>query len=318
MCNCIRNLLGILSKCEPVLAGMRDLYLTYASSIQPVVDLETKTVSKFYIYDSEVWYHYAFAKNSASLSSSMKKENGVPIYSHQIEFNVNGLSQDNNLEIMELAKHKLVALVIDNSGKKWFVGYDGALINTSDSFGTGANVGDRNGYTLSFQASSAYLPLLFTGDIVTDTIPTESPVVAKSLSIIPNPAYVYGNSTSVMVTLKYTGRNGDTLRAVYDDPNLLVGDIIFTGDTATVMIYFPANNGDSTITYNVDFVGNGVSETLVINQSNQDDPTPIPGPGPTPPTPDHYLTVSPQSVTFPASGGTQTITITSDENWSIN
>lgn len=317
MC-CTRLLQGIFGKCDPTMAGVRTLYLTYASSIQAVVTT-AMTVSQFYIYDDAEWYKYDFAKRSASLSSTMSREEGANLYTHQIEFSVNGLSEINNFEIMELAKHQLVAVVVDNSGKKWFVGYDGALINTSDTFGTGADVGDRNGYTISLQASSNYFPLPFTGDIVADTIPSDTPVVTKSLDIIPNPAYVYGNSTSLMVTLKYKGRKNDTVSAVFDNPNLVVGDIIFTGETATVMIGFPANNGDSDVSYSVSFVGNGVSQQLLINQSNQPDPTPVPGPGPTPPTPsEHYLNVNPMSVTLPASGGTATITITSDENWSLN
>lgn len=318
MC-CIKLLRGLLNiGCEPIMSGIKKIYLTYADSVFPVVDLSANTVTKFYIYEGVEWYQYDFAKNSANLTSTLNKDNGLITYTHQLSFNINGLSNGKNVEMMELAKHRLVGVAIDNAGKSWFLGFDGALINTSDSWGTGSAPGDRMGYSLSFEAQSKYLPFQFVGDIQTDTETTTEPVVSKSFSIIPNPAYIIGNSTSVMVTLKYQGRQGDSITA-YTSDDIQVGDIVFTGDTASVRIYLPYNTTEDTLTYTVSFAGNGVQETLTIVQSPANEPTPEPGPPtpPTPPTPGDYLNVSPTSVSVTSSGGTQTITISTNKNWKI-
>ena len=122
-----------------------------------------------------------------------------------------------------------------------------------------------------------------------------------SLSITPNPLSVSEASSTTTVAITYENRDGDFLTATPSSSLVSVGGIVFTGETALVEITVEANPYVSGRTFTVDFIGSYVSETLTINQNGVD----------------VNLTVIPQSLTFDNTGGTATITITSNDRWTI-
>lgn len=122
---------------------------------------------------------------------------------------------------------------------------------------------------------------------------------SKSITITPNPATIGGSGGTVEVTINYVNRNGDFLMAVTS--GVTVGKIKFTGDTANVKITVPQNETFSGRTFTVVFQGEDISGTLTINQAAADP----------------YLEVEPTNLTFGTDGGNTTITISTNDSFTI-
>ena len=63
--------------------------------------------------------------------------------------------------------------IVDNNNTMWYLGADAYLSGVSTEAGTGASADDRNGYTVTIEGTSAYLPFKFTGTITPADPPTE-------------------------------------------------------------------------------------------------------------------------------------------------
>ena len=172
--SCLSNytLQGIGYDCNPNLAGIKEIYLTYFddASVEGAIDYSAHTISSVTLSSGVKWYQYDFARNSSSLNSVLTKDdaNGTRYYTHTIELVFNKLTADKHLEVMALAAEKLAAIVVDNNGHKWYVGADAYVSGSASETGTGASADDRNGYTVTIEGTSAYLPFEYTGEIVTD------------------------------------------------------------------------------------------------------------------------------------------------------
>lgn len=168
--SCLTNytLRGIPYDCNPNLAGIKDVYITYYDDATPVADFSAHTISAVTLSDGVDWYRYSFAKNTSSLTSTLTKDdaNGTRYYTNTITLVFNKLEAQKHLEVMALAAEKLAVIVIDNNGKKWYVGFDGYVSGSATDAGTGASADDRNGYEVTLEGTSAYLPFEYTGNDV--------------------------------------------------------------------------------------------------------------------------------------------------------
>ena len=121
------------------------------------------------------WYTYEFARNTSSLNSVLTKDdqNGTRYYTNTVELVFNKLTAAKHLEVMALAAERLALIVVDNNNTMWYLGADAYLSGVSTEAGTGASADDRNGYTVTIEGTSAYLPFKFTGTITPADPPTE-------------------------------------------------------------------------------------------------------------------------------------------------
>lgn len=177
--SCLSNytLQGVAFDCNANLAGIRKVYLTYYEDATPATpDFSAHTISAITLSGVD-WYEYSFARNSSSLNSTLTKDdaNGTRYYTNTITLVFNKLTAKKHLEAMALAAEKLVALVEDNNGKIWYLGYDSYITGVSEEVGTGASADDRNGYNVTIEGTSAYLPFQFTGTMPT---PADPPIDA--------------------------------------------------------------------------------------------------------------------------------------------
>lgn len=163
------TLKGIAYDCNPNLAGIKEVYITYFddADVEDAIDYSAHTISAVTLSSGVSWYKYAFASDTSSLNSVLTKDDaaGTRYYTHTIELVFNKLTACKHLEVMALAAEKLAVIVVDNNGKKWYVGADKYVSGTASETGTGASADDRNGYTVTIEGTSAYLPFEFTGDI---------------------------------------------------------------------------------------------------------------------------------------------------------
>lgn len=174
--SCLSNytLKGIGFDCNANLAGVKKVYLTYFddATVSPIYSAHT--ITGVTLSTGVTWYEYDFARNTSSLNSVLTKDeaNGTRYYTNTLELVFNKLTADKHLEVMALAAEKLAAIVVDNNGKKWYLGADSYVSGVATEAGTGASADDRNGYTVTIEGTSAYLPFEYTGDINSTPAPT--------------------------------------------------------------------------------------------------------------------------------------------------
>jgi len=166
--SCLNNytLQGIEFDCNANLAGIRNVWLTYFDDATVEMDTSAHTATVT-LGTGVTWYKYSFARNSSSLNSVLTKDdsNGTRYYTNTITLVFNKLEAQKHLEAMALSAEKLIALVEDNNGKAWLVGADAYISGTAEEIGTGASADDRNGYNVTLEGTSAYLPFEYSGTL---------------------------------------------------------------------------------------------------------------------------------------------------------
>lgn len=170
--SCLSNytLQGVAFDCNANLAGIRNVWLTYYEDASVSPNYTAHTISAVTLSSGVEWYKYEFARNTSSLNSTLTKDdaNGTRYYTNTLTLVFNKLEAQKHLEAMAIAAEKLVALVEDNNGKVWFLGADAYVSGVSEEIGTGASADDRNGYNVTIEGTSAYLPFEFTGTLPED------------------------------------------------------------------------------------------------------------------------------------------------------
>lgn len=161
---CLSNftLTGIKLDCNPVLAGIKRVYLGYNDqlTITPNTETQTATITAKESASGAKLYPYDVVANTGGLTSTITKneQNGTRYYTNTIAMQFTRLDADKHLEVQAMAAEALVAIVETNDGKYWVVGADSYLSATESTAQTGSSFDDLNGYTISLAARSAYLP----------------------------------------------------------------------------------------------------------------------------------------------------------------
>lgn len=170
------TLKGIGFDCNANLAGIKEVYLTYFDDATPTIVESAHTITAVTLSSGVTWFKYDFARNSSSLNSVLTKDdaNGTRYYTNTLTLVFNKLTAMKHLEVMAMAAEKLAAIVVDNNGKMWYLGADAYVSGTAEEAGTGASADDRNGYNVTIEGTSAYLPFKFTGEINAADPPTDN------------------------------------------------------------------------------------------------------------------------------------------------
>lgn len=168
------TLKGIGYDCNANLAGVKKVYITYFDDATVAPVYSAHTITAVTLSTGVTWYEYDFARNTSSLNSVLTKDeaNGTRYYTNTLELVFNKLTAAKHLEVMALAAEKLAVIVVDNNDKKWYLGADAYVSGISTEAGTGASADDRNGYTVTLEGTSAYLPFEYTGEINSTPAPT--------------------------------------------------------------------------------------------------------------------------------------------------
>ena len=166
---CFTNhtLKGIQTDCAPSLAGIKEAYFAYADSV--LVSAYTTGVSAQTIdnitsastgTDSKPFRKYEFNKQTGSLTSTLTKDetNGTRYYTNTATLQFTKMESKKHLEVEAMAAEHLVGIIADNNGKYWYLGYDSYLSTDEATAQSGQSFDDLNGYNLTLNAMSAYLP----------------------------------------------------------------------------------------------------------------------------------------------------------------
>lgn len=81
----------------------------------------------------------------------VNSQNGTSFFDQTATYVLNKMEQVKRNEVKMIARAKMTVIVEDNNGKYWLMGQQNGVRLVSSESGTGAALGDRNGYSLSFQ-----------------------------------------------------------------------------------------------------------------------------------------------------------------------
>ena len=298
--------------------------LNYGELLYPYTG-ETKTIQ--YVEDAEIvakptWitvnyigageYELIAGENDSYLRTGtvvLQKDDTLTIAVEQAEGPYAGIVKTFNINPSSLyftpSGGTQYSNITNNMGDNWRIlsfpnwltvsptqGSASAILSVTASENTGTD--SRNGIITVFNATLNKSYEIICGQSSTQTIDE------RSITITPSPLNIGSNGGTSTVTINYMNRNGDFL-IPETSGGVTVGNIVFTGNTANVDITVPENYTFTNRTFNILFKGDGIQQSLTINQEAAT----------------AYLEVEPINITFGNTGGTATITIRSNDTWNI-
>jgi formyltetrahydrofolate synthetase len=146
---------GFVLDCKESLGGVKSVRFVEfdnVASIAYATGVATLTMDagkKFWLYSQ--------VRETSSLTETITAnvQNGTIFYQQEVVVVLNKLAAATRNEILLLAKNRLMAIVEDMNGAYWLIGAKNGLDITSGNSATGTASGDRNGYSLTFQAMEA-------------------------------------------------------------------------------------------------------------------------------------------------------------------
>ena len=158
--------LGRLEGCKDQIGGLTAVYFVNFGDAQgwtstdEAISAIGATTPSAYKYDLRGGSTF-----EQSLTSS--RENGTTFAEQTLTVSLKKQDAATNKEVKLLAYGRPHIIVEDNNGNLFVMGEDyGAEMSATTS--TGASMGDKSGYELSFVASEKGLAKLYTGDLATD------------------------------------------------------------------------------------------------------------------------------------------------------
>ncbi len=156
--SCLQTLNGIVRDCASNMGGIAEVLLANKSSVTTTV--ADGKVTAITLASGEQFHKYNFAPETASMSSNyqVNAQNGTRYVQTDLLMVFNRMQTPSRVEILAMAQGELCAIVKDNNGVYWFLGFDEPLMLSAGDGLTGAARGDRNGYSATLQDNSKELP----------------------------------------------------------------------------------------------------------------------------------------------------------------
>lgn len=156
--SCTVTLTGIALDCGTNLSGVKAIYLANDASVGNVTvsDNEISAIDA----SAGTFKKYVPAKNTGSLTKTLTKDEstGVMYYTNEVVAQFNKMETAKRTEISNIDRGQFKAIVLDNNGKYWFLGYNNYVSATAVTGQTGAGIDEGNFYTLTLTDISAELP----------------------------------------------------------------------------------------------------------------------------------------------------------------
>lgn len=159
MPSCSQTLNGITRDCATNMGGVRSVRLANKADISAITTADSK-ISAITMVSSAKFHKYAFAPNTASMSSNyqVNAENGTKYVQTDLAMVFNRMETTKRIEMSAMAQGELVAIVEDANGLFWFLGFDEPITLSAGDGLTGTARGDRNGYSATLQDNSLEMP----------------------------------------------------------------------------------------------------------------------------------------------------------------
>lgn len=162
---CSNTLTSIGTSCSSQMGGIKVAYIINKNNISAITVAENvisaiTTVTPSGSETPEKFHTYAFRKQSSSMTSTYTVDdtNGVKYITTELTLNFAKQETAKRVSIMALLNCESVAIVEDNNGKRWFLGYDNPVTATAATAETGTAYGDANQYSVTLSDMSLELP----------------------------------------------------------------------------------------------------------------------------------------------------------------
>jgi len=163
------TLAGINTGCKDNMGGIKEVYIVKKDSIEGVT-VSQDQISAISMAASAKWCTYKFRKGTSQFTSTMTTDEAAGTMSFETVLALQFSKQDTakRLEIMALCMDEVAAIVLDNNGKYWFLGYDNPVTATSATGQTGTAFGDFGGYNIELTDNSKGLPYEVTAEAISN------------------------------------------------------------------------------------------------------------------------------------------------------
>lgn len=147
------------------MGGIMEVYLANREDITEITIDEDMITA---ITPSSKFKKYQLPRETGSLASTwtIDPKTGTRYVSTDLVLIFNRMDTQKRVEISALAQNELVAIVKDNNGSCWYLGYDEPLYASAGDGLTGAERANRNGYSITLHDNSKDMPYEVDADIV--------------------------------------------------------------------------------------------------------------------------------------------------------
>ena len=143
---------GIQLGCRDNTGGLKTIWITDYTNIASVTQSSGDTITA--ISGSGTFYEFQLLRTSSSLTETVNPSlpNGTVFYDGQVVTYFNKLGQDKRNILKTLAQSQRLAIVAeDNNGQSFYLGQTYGCFVSAGSSLTGLQMGDQNGYNITFQ-----------------------------------------------------------------------------------------------------------------------------------------------------------------------
>ena len=165
--SCSQTLAGLARDCSPNIGGIKRVLLANTSDVSALT-VTTGVVSAITMDTGKKFKAYNFNPQTSSLSSNytVDQANNIKFVESDLVLVFAKMNTTARLEIAALAQADLYAIVEDNNGTFWLLGYDEPVgISAGDGL-TGTQRTDRNGYSITLHDVSKELPMEVSSSII--------------------------------------------------------------------------------------------------------------------------------------------------------
>ena len=158
---------GFARDCSDSMGGIEELYLLERSTVTEYVEASHEVNS---ITDGgATWHKYELKKEVGSITSpvTISPENGTRFSESKLAFSINKMSAAKSNELKLMILGQVIAIVKDNNGLYWGLGFQSFAEGTALSANTGTAYGDRNGYDIEITAKEPEIPFEVSSAVIT-------------------------------------------------------------------------------------------------------------------------------------------------------
>ena len=157
---CNQTLSGITTNCGPNKGGIRKVVIRNKSDIDSITLTDGKVTAITKGASAPAAATFEFRKGSSSMSSTLtvSEENGTAYISTEVAMRFAKMETAKRTSMMSLIYAETVALVEDQNGKWWLLGYDNPVTVSAGNGNTGTAMGDANEYGVTLHDESEAYP----------------------------------------------------------------------------------------------------------------------------------------------------------------
>jgi len=148
---------GFTVGCNDSAGGIAEFYFANMPTTFAIVEASGVVSSITSDGVTELSYYKYECTNAQGAASTMNDnptvnaQNGTSYFDQTCTYVLNKMDSAKRNEIKLLSRAKLSVIIKDNNGAYWLMGATNGVRMTAGDNGTGTALGDRNGYSLSFQ-----------------------------------------------------------------------------------------------------------------------------------------------------------------------